>query len=80
MSHGKIAYQRHHGLPDPSDGTLVMGGTLALPSVDDVPWHDRCRGNATLVIEQPQGGLLTPLSVLPVNFTDYHARQPQREI
>ncbi|MGS8594036.1 Immunoglobulin-like domain BIg-containing protein, partial [Salmonella enterica subsp. enterica serovar Infantis] len=55
---------------DPSDGTLGMGGTpfgSSRASMTDQGMTD-AEGNATRVIEQPQGvGLLTPLSVLPVN-------------
>ncbi len=69
MSHGKNRDNAMTGFTDSSDGTLVMGGTLVwLPCVDDASGHHRCRGNATLVIKQPQGksASLTPLStVLP---------------
>lgn len=58
------------GFTDPSDGTLVMGGTPFGSSQASMTYQGMtdAEGNATLVIEQPQGvGLLTPLSVLPVN-------------
>ncbi|EDS5128345.1 hypothetical protein C2646_004574 [Salmonella enterica subsp. enterica serovar 4,[5],12:i:-] len=70
MSHGKNRDNATTGFTDPSDGTLVMGGTPFGSSQASMTYQGMtdAEGNATLVIEQPQGvGLLTPLSVLPVN-------------
>lgn len=70
MSHGKNRDNATTGFTDPSDGTLVMGGTPFGSSRTSMTYQGMtdAEGNATLVIEQPQGvGLLTPLSVLPVN-------------
>ncbi|ECL0712448.1 hypothetical protein FP230_10360 [Salmonella enterica subsp. enterica] len=70
MSHGKNRDNATTGFTDPSDGTLVMGGTPFGSSRASMTYQGMtdAEGNATLVIEQPQGvGLLTPLSVLPVN-------------
>ncbi|EED8299739.1 TPA: hypothetical protein JEL52_000684 [Salmonella enterica subsp. enterica serovar Solt] len=70
MSHGKNRDNATTGFTDPSDGTLVMGGTSFGSSQASMTYQGitDAEGNATLVIEQPQGvGLLTPLSVLPVN-------------
>ncbi|EDT7400148.1 hypothetical protein AHX81_001545 [Salmonella enterica subsp. enterica] len=70
MAHGKNRDNATTGFTDPSDGTLVMGGTPFGSSQASMTYQGMtdAEGNATLVIEQPQGvGLLTPLSVLPVN-------------
>ncbi|ELW7438731.1 hypothetical protein QLL75_001259 [Salmonella enterica] len=70
MSHGKNRDNATTGFTDTSDGTLVMGGTPFGSSRASMTYQGMtdAEGNATLVIEQPQGvGLLTPLSVLPVN-------------
>ncbi|EJQ4046261.1 hypothetical protein NX947_003067 [Salmonella enterica] len=70
MSHGKNRHNATTGFTDTSDGTLVMGGTPFGSSRASMTYQGMtdAEGNATLVIEQPQGvGLLTPLSVLPVN-------------
>ncbi|CAB3274459.1 hypothetical protein DSS99_04400 [Salmonella enterica subsp. enterica serovar Livingstone] len=70
MAHGKNRDNATTGFTDPSDGTLVMGGTPFGSSQASMTYQGMTdnEGNATLVIEQPQGvGLLTPLSVLPVN-------------
>lgn len=70
MSHGKSRSNVTTGFTDPSDGTLVMGGTPFGSSQASMTYQGMtdAEGNATLVIEQPQGvGLLTPLTVLPVN-------------
>ncbi len=70
MAHGKNRDNATTGFTDPSDGTLVMGGTPFGSSRASMTYRGMtdAEGNATLVIEQPQGvGLLTPLSVLPVN-------------
>ncbi|EIC9285680.1 hypothetical protein LAT95_001569 [Salmonella enterica subsp. enterica serovar Infantis] len=70
MAHGKNRDNATTGFTDPSDGTLVMGGTPFGSSRASMTYQGMtdAEGNATLVIEQPQGvGLLTPLSVLPVN-------------
>ncbi|EBO9820129.1 hypothetical protein EE98_11255 [Salmonella enterica] len=70
MSHGKNRDNATTGFTDPSDGTLVMGGTPFGSSQASMTYQGMTdnEGNATLVIEQPQGvGLLMPLSVLPVN-------------
>ncbi|EAT0342278.1 hypothetical protein A8H18_003992 [Salmonella enterica subsp. enterica serovar Oslo] len=70
MAHGKNRDNATTGFTDPSDGTLVMGGTPFGSSLASMTYQGMtdAEGNATLVIEQPQGvGLLTPLSVLPVN-------------
>lgn len=70
MSHGKNRDNATTGFTDPSDGTLVMGGTPFGSSQASMTYQGMtdAEGNATLVIEQPQGvGLLTPLTVLPVN-------------
>lgn len=70
MAHGKNRDNATTGFTDSSDGTLVMGGTPFGSSQASMTYQGMTdnEGNATLVIEQPQGvGLLTPLSVLPVN-------------
>ncbi|ELH8386600.1 hypothetical protein Q7X33_001731 [Salmonella enterica subsp. enterica] len=70
MSHGKNRANATTGFTDPSDGALVMGGTSFGSSQASMTYQGMtdAEGNATLVIEQPQGvGLLTPLTVLPVN-------------
>ncbi|MKL98694.1 hypothetical protein D6S11_01910 [Salmonella enterica subsp. enterica] len=70
MSHGKNRANATTGFTDPSDGTLVMGGTTFGSSQASMTYQGMtdAEGNATLVVEQPQGvGLLTPLTVLPVN-------------
>ncbi|EHM0740174.1 hypothetical protein KFM22_003242 [Salmonella enterica] len=70
MSHGKNRDNATTGFTDTSDGTLVIGGTPFGSSRASMTYQGMtdAEGNATLVIEQPQGvGLLTPLSVLPVN-------------
>ncbi|EAA6071620.1 hypothetical protein DQZ25_04815 [Salmonella enterica subsp. enterica] len=70
MAHGKNRDNATTGFIDSSDGTLVMGGTPFGSSQASMTYRGMtdAEGNATLVIEQPQGvGLLTPLSVLPVN-------------
>ncbi|EII3401984.1 hypothetical protein LG566_004187, partial [Salmonella enterica] len=70
MSHGKNRDNATTGFTDSSDGTLVMGGTSFGSSQASMTYQGitDAEGNATLVIEQPQGvGLLTPLTVLPVN-------------
>ncbi|ECH8658053.1 hypothetical protein OY08_10375 [Salmonella enterica subsp. enterica] len=70
MSHGKNRDNATTGFTDSSDGTLVMGGTSFGSSQASMTYQSitDAEGNATLVIEQPQGvGLLTPLTVLPVN-------------
>lgn len=70
MSHGKNRANATTGFTDPSDGTLVMGGASFGSSQASMTYQGMtdAAGNATLVIEQPQGvGLLTPLTVLPVN-------------
>ncbi|EBL0645198.1 hypothetical protein D0C18_11490 [Salmonella enterica] len=70
MSHGKNRDNATTGFTDPSDGTLVMGGTSFGSSQASMTYQGitDAEGNATLVIEQPQGvGLLTPLTVLPLH-------------
>ncbi|HCB5729253.1 TPA: hypothetical protein M1G81_004530, partial [Salmonella enterica subsp. enterica serovar Waycross] len=70
LAHGKNRHNATTGFTDPSDGTLVMGGTPFGSSQASMTYQGMTdnEGNATLVIEQPQGvGLLMPLSVLPVN-------------
>lgn len=70
MSHGKNRANVTTGFTDPSDGTLVIGGTPFGSSQASMTYQGMtdAEGNATLVIEQPQGvGLLTPLTILPVN-------------
>lgn len=70
MAHGKSRDNATTGFTDPSDGTLIMGGTSFGSSQASMTYQGMTdtNGNATLVIEQPQGvGLLTPLTVLPVN-------------
>ncbi|EHE7927195.1 hypothetical protein J0R42_002275 [Salmonella enterica subsp. enterica] len=70
LAHGKNRHNATTGFTDTSDGTLVMGGTPFGSSRASMTYQGMtdAEGNATLVIEQPQGvGLLTPLSVLPVN-------------
>ncbi|EHP4799443.1 hypothetical protein KM018_001502 [Salmonella enterica subsp. enterica serovar Sangera] len=70
LAHGKNRHNATTGFTDPSDGTLVMGGTPFGSSQASMTYQGMtdAEGNATLVIEQPQGvGLLMPLSVLPVN-------------
>ncbi|EBS7980106.1 hypothetical protein C8414_11920 [Salmonella enterica] len=70
MSHGKNRDNATTGFTDSSDGTLVMGGTSFGSSQASMTYQGitDAEGNATLVIEQPQGvGLLTPLTVLPLH-------------
>ncbi|HDJ1858595.1 TPA: hypothetical protein PPU14_001273 [Salmonella enterica subsp. enterica serovar Uzaramo] len=70
LAHGKNRHNATTGFTDPSDGTLVMGGTPFGSSQASMTYQGMTdnEGNATLVIEQPQGvGLLMPLSVLPAN-------------
>ncbi|ECA8635740.1 hypothetical protein ERF60_20620 [Salmonella enterica subsp. enterica serovar Bukavu] len=70
MSHGKNRDNVTTGFTDSSDGTLVMGGTSFGSSQASMTYQGitDAEGNATLVIEQPQGvGLLTPLTVLPLH-------------
>ncbi|EBG1457859.1 hypothetical protein DPT37_15915 [Salmonella enterica subsp. enterica serovar Kingston] len=70
LAHGKNRHNATTGFTDPSDGTLVMGGTPFGSSQASMTYQGMTdnEGNATLVIEQPQGvGLLMPLSVLSVN-------------
>ncbi|ENA9697351.1 hypothetical protein ABG299_002891 [Salmonella enterica subsp. enterica] len=70
MAHGKNRDNSTTGFTDPTDGTLVMGGMSFGSSQASMTYQGMtdADGNATLTIEQPKGvGLLTPLTVLPVN-------------
>lgn len=70
MAHGKSRSGLTAGYIDATDGTLVMGGESFGSSQASMTYQGMTddSGNATLIIEQPQGvGLLTQLSIVPVN-------------
>ena len=70
MAHGKNRSGLTAGYIDATDGTLVMGGESFGSSQASMMYQGMTddSGNATLIIEQPQGvGLLTQLSIVPVN-------------
>ncbi|MBJ4954875.1 hypothetical protein JGF37_08095 [Salmonella enterica subsp. enterica serovar Goldcoast] len=70
MAHGKNRNGLTTGFSDSTDGALVMGGETYGSSESSMTYEGTTdsEGNASIVIEQPQGvGLLTQLTVVPVN-------------
>lgn len=70
MEHGKNRSGLTTGFTDATDGTLVMGGESFGSSQASMTYQGMtdASGNATFIIEQPQGvGLLTQLTIVPVN-------------
>ncbi|MEZ2585228.1 adhesion domain-containing protein [Kluyvera intermedia] len=70
MAHGKNRSGLTTGYTDATDGTLVMGGESFGSSQASMTYEGvtDASGNATFIIEQPQGvGLLTQLTIVPVN-------------
>lgn len=70
MAHGKNRSGLTTGYTDPTDGTLVIGGSSFGPSQASMTYQGMtdASGNATVIIEQPQGvGLVTQLTIIPAN-------------
>ncbi|EHL3467989.1 hypothetical protein LAN87_001603 [Salmonella enterica] len=70
LSPGKRRDGLSTGFTDPSNGALIIDGTAYGASEASMTYEGitDAQGNAEVLIEQPQGvGLLTPLSVAPVD-------------